>query len=182
MSHKHHPFATVILGIVLLLTLGTGLVHSQDGDMDTTTLEANKALVHAFNDTCNAQDFDALDTLLTEDFVRHSSATPGVMVTSREAMKAFQAANVVTFPDQDITIEMMVAEGDLVAVYAMLRGTMEGPMGDIPPTGGKIEAPFLGIFRIEDGLIAELWVEWDNIYFLSQLGLFPPPGDAASGE
>lgn len=182
MSQVLQRLASGTLGVVLLLALGTGSVYSQDGDMETTTLEANKALVRAFNDACNAQDFDALDTMLTEDFVRHSTATPGVVVTSREAMKAFQQANVVTFPDQEITIEMTVAERDLVAIYATLSGTMDGPMGDIPPTGGRVEAPFLGIFRIEDGQIAELWVEWDNVYFLSQLGLFPPPDAASSGD
>lgn len=170
------------LGAALLLTLATGLVYAQEGDMETTTVEANKALVRAFTEADNSRDYDALDAILAEDFQRHSSATPGAVVTNREEMKAFMHGSTVTFPDQEITIEMMVAEGDLVAIYAVLRGTMEGPMGDIPPTGGSIEAPFLGIFRIEDGLIAELWVEWDNVYFMTQLGLFPPPGGAPSGD
>jgi hypothetical protein len=33
----------------------------------------------------------------------------------------------------------------------------------------------MSIFRIEAGQIAELWVEWDNVAMLKQLGLFPPP-------
>jgi hypothetical protein len=31
------------------------------------------------------------------------------------------------------------------------------------------------MFRIEAGNIAELWVTWDNLAGLVQLGLFPPP-------
>jgi predicted ester cyclase len=66
-----------------------------------------------------------------------------------------------------------------VAILGTYSGTNTGPMGDIPATGKSIESPFLGIFRIESGKVAELWVEWDNLAFLAQLGLYPPP---PSGE
>lgn len=147
--------------------------------MELTREEANKALVRAFSDAENARNYEALDELMGEGFVRHSSATPGAKVTSREAFKSYLAANAAAFPDYTTSIEMMVAEGDKVAVYAFFRGTMEGPMGDFPATGNSAEMPFLGIFRIEEGQIAELWVEWDNVAFLSELGLFPPPGAGA---
>jgi hypothetical protein len=32
------------------------------------------------------------------------------------------------------------------------------------------------MFRIETAKIAEIWVEWDNVSRLAQLGLSPPPG------
>ena len=47
-------------------------------------------------------------------------------------------------------------------------------MGNFPPTGKSMESKFLSISRIEEGWIAELWVEWDNLAILTQLGLFPP--------
>ena len=62
-----------------------------------------------------------------------------------------------------------------MAILGVYSGTNTGPMGDIPATGKSAESPFLGIFRIESGLIAELWVEWDNLAMLTQLGLYPPP-------
>ena len=37
----------------------------------------------------------------------------------------------------------------------------------------------VAMFRIDSGRIAELWVEWDNVAMLSQLGLFPPSPPAA---
>lgn len=138
-------------------------------------LEANKDLVRRFTATINAADWDALDTLLTEDFHRHSQATPGVQVISRADFKKLQESFLATMPDQHITIEMLVAEGDKVVAYATYAGTMTGPMGEFQPTGRRAESRFLSIFRMEDGRIAELWVEWDNLAILSQLGLFPPP-------
>jgi predicted ester cyclase len=148
----------------------------EENEMGATTLDANKALVRAFNQAQNEQDYDALDGLVTADIVRHSAATPDVQVSSRNELKAWITATAATFSDFTTTLERLVAEGDMVAAYATLAGTMDGPMGDMPPTGNRVEMPFMAIFRIENDLIAELWVEWDNVNLLSQLGLFPPPG------
>lgn len=174
---KRRYLQYLLVAWFVFLVLGCAPAQPQEvTGMEMTREEANKALVRAFSEAENARDYEALDELMSEGFVRHSSATPGAEVASREAFKSYLAANAAAFPDYTTSIEMMVAEGDKVAVYATFRGTMEGPMGDIPATGNAVEAPFLAIFRIEDGRITESRVEWDNVYFLSQLGLFPPPG------
>ncbi len=157
---------------VILATVMTGCAPSP-----TAQLEANKELVRRFGDAANAADWDALDELLTEDFRRHSQATAGVQVNSREEFKQLQESFLASMPDQHVTIEMVIAEGDKVAIYATYTGTQTGPMGEFPATGRPVESKFLGIFRIEEGRIAELWVEWDNLAMLTQLGLFPPPSN-----
>jgi steroid delta-isomerase-like uncharacterized protein len=143
-------------------------------------LEANKDLVNRFSAAINAADWDALDGILTEDFRRHCQATPDVQVNSRDEFKQLQQSFLISMPDQKITTEMIIAEGDKVAFYGIYSGTQTGPMGEFPITGKSAEINFMSIFRIEAGRIAELWVEWDNIAMLSQLGLFPPP--VASGD
>ncbi len=144
-------------------------------------LEANKELVRNFTAALNEADWDALDPLLTEDFRRHSQATPGMAVRSREEFKELQRSFLMSMPDQRVTIEMLIAEGDKVAGYATYAGTQTGPMGDFPVTGKPVSVKFLSIFRIEAGKIAELWVEWDNLAMLAQLGLYPPPTPTGAG-
>ena len=61
-----------------------------------------------------------------------------------------------------------------VAVWALYEGTQEGQMGPSPPSGRRMELDFGGVFRIEDGMIAELWLTWDNLSVLTQLGHSPP--------
>jgi steroid delta-isomerase-like uncharacterized protein len=164
--------------LIIPLILATLVVAC--GPSPSERLEANKDLVNRFSAAINTADWDALDELLTEDFRRHSQATPDVQVNSREEFKQLQKSFLASIPDQKITGEMLIAEGDKVAAYATYSGTQTGPMGEFPATGKSVESKFLCIFRIEEGRIAELWVEWDNLAMLSQLGLFPPP--AAPGD
>lgn len=145
-------------------------------------LQANKELVRQFGATIDAEDWNALDALVTEDIRRHSRATTDrPEISSREAFKQLEADYHVAFPDGTVTYEMMVAEGNMVAAYATFRGTNTGPAGELPPTNKPVEIPFLAMFRIEGGKIAEIWVEWDNLARLTQLGLYPPSG-AAEGD
>jgi steroid delta-isomerase-like uncharacterized protein len=148
----------------------------------SANLEANKQLIEQFTEVINSANWDALDTLLVDDFRRHSQATAGPAVESREAFKELQKGFYAIMPDQRVDGELVVAEGDFVAMYATYSGTMTGPMGEFQPTGRSAESKFLSIFRIEDGKIAELWVEWDNLAMLTQLGLFPPPATPSPAD
>jgi predicted ester cyclase len=78
-------------------------------------------------------------------------------------------------PDQKITLEIVLAEDDKVAVFATYSGTMTGSMGEFAATGRSLTSRFLAIFRIEEGRIAELWIEMDNLAMFNQLGLSPAP-------
>ena len=150
------------------------------GPSSSKQLDANKNLIHRFTASINSSDWDAFDELLTDDFSRHCQATTDVQVNSRDDFKKLQESFLVSMPDQQITVEMIIAEGDKVAAYATYSGTLTGPMGKFQPTGKSVESKFISIFRIEDGRIAELWVEWDNLAMLTQLGLFPPGAQATN--
>jgi len=123
----------------------------------------------------NARDFDALDGVVSEKVVRHSAATPGVVVENLEQFKAFLKNDVSSVPDSKQLVDIIFGCEDMVAVRARYIGTQTGPMGPFPPTGMRMELPFIGILRVEDGKIVEMWVEWDNLNALTQLGHFPPP-------
>ena len=136
--------------------------------------EANKDLVRRFADVINAADWDALDDIMTPDFKRHSQATAEMPeISSLEEFKELQKGFLASIPDQHTSFNMLIAEGDMVAGFGTYAGTHDGPLGDIPPTGKKAELNIMGVFRIEGGKIAELWVEWDNLAFMTQLGLAP---------
>ena len=139
----------------------------------STTIEQNKAVIRRFFDAWNSRQPDAFDALIASDVVRHCEATPGVEAQSLDAIKEFLRQDTAVFPDSVQTIKLLVAEGDLVAVWAMYQGTQRGPMGPFPPSGRQTRFDFGSVFRFESGKIAEWWVTWDNITILRALGHFP---------
>jgi steroid delta-isomerase-like uncharacterized protein len=142
---------------------------------------ADKQVVQRMVDAINARDFEALDAVIAPDIQRHSAATPDVTVTNREEFKEFLRQDVASVPDSRQEVLLMLAEDGLVAVRMRYSGTQQGPMGPFPATGKTFSLPFLGILRIENEQIAEMWVEWDNLGLLSQLGLFPPAEPSRTG-
>jgi len=148
----------------------------------TSQTEANKELVRRMTEAINQRDFDALDELVAADLQRHSAATPDVTVENLEQFKEFLRQDLSAVPDAQQEIDFLLAEEDLVAGRVFYRGTQTGQMGPFPPSGEQLEIPFIGILRIEDGKIAEIWVEWDNLSALTQLGHFPPSGETGESD
>jgi steroid delta-isomerase-like uncharacterized protein len=140
----------------------------------TAQLDENKDIARQMVDAVNNRDYEIMDELFAPNFVRHCQATPDLYIKSLEEMKEFLKGDLNVFPDSHIDIEMLIAEGDLVAGLFTFAATQEGAMGPFPATGKKVDLKYLGILRFEDGKIAEMWVEWDNMAFLTQLGHFPP--------
>ena len=140
-------------------------------------IEQNKALVRRFGDAMNARRWDLLDEIVAPDFVRHCQATPGVDVRSLQAFKAFVRNDTATFPDSVQTLKHIVADGDFVAVWLTYEGTQRGPMGPFPPSGKRMQLDVGAVLRVEGGKLAEMWVTWDNMAALAQLGHLPMAPD-----
>jgi predicted ester cyclase len=132
-----------------------------------------KAIVQAFVDAVNNQDWQAIETLVATGFTRHSIAAGEIDVRSRLDLIKFLRAEYITFPDANEQIVDILGEGDKVAVRMRFRGTQAGILGTYPPTGKPVDSEYLAIYRIESGLIVEAWAEWDNLTTLKQLGLLP---------
>lgn len=103
----------------------------------------------------------------TDDFVGHSGARTFTHEDGMNEAKGWRSA----FPDLNVAVDLMVAEGDLVAVRWTARGTNTGTGNGIPATGRKVEVSGTAIFRFEDGRIAEEWTSANMLGLLRQLGL-----------
>ncbi len=88
---------------------------------------------------------------------------------SNEALKQHIAEFEAAFPRYEIIVEDMIAEGDMVVIRALGRGTHQGEFAGIAPTGKQVEFPAIIIYRIEDGKIAEFWMQADVMSLMQQL-------------
>lgn len=162
----------MVLLAALLLGL-PGLVAAQESQADR-----NKALVTRFGTAVDAKDFAAVRELIAPDFVRHCQATPGLVVSNREQFIQFLKADALSVPDSKQTPRYLIAEGDLVAFWISYEGTQTGQMGPFPPSGKRMQLDAAGLFRVHNNQLAELWITWDNLTALTQLGhlQLPPTG------
>lgn len=138
--------------------------------------EENKTIVRRFVDEIwNTGNHDVVDEIIAVDAVRHNTEINGI-----EAFKQNLTAFRTSFPDVHLVIEDLVAEGDEVAVRVTGRGTHKGELWGVAPTGKLATWTAIGIFRITDGKIVEMWANEDVLGRLQQVGfeLIPPKGES----
>jgi steroid delta-isomerase-like uncharacterized protein len=73
------------------------------------------------------------------------------------------------FPDLRITVEEVIAEGDLTAARIAVTGTHTGEGLDLPPTGRPIQFEGMTFVRWKDGRVAEGWNVVDFATMMRQL-------------
>ncbi len=119
----------------------------------------------------NKGNLQALDECFTPQVIEHQFDMPSTL----EGMKGSVSYLRDTYAPFSLTIEDMVADGDMVWARMTGRGTdSKGLMGR-PPTGRSFAIAVIDVVRIENGKIVEHWGVPDRFHQLAQLGLLPTP-------
>ncbi|HKP90979.1 MAG TPA: ester cyclase [Thermoleophilaceae bacterium] len=138
--------------------------------MTTTDLrERREALVREHMESENRHEFDV--TMGTFHHPRYEIVPTGEVHDGEEAVARYFAETRTAFPDQrNETIAVHHAD-DAVIVEFWLRGTHEGELRGIPPTGRSFEVRSLALFLFEDDRLVGERVYFDTATILGQLGL-----------
>ncbi len=131
--------------------------------------EANRALVRrVFEEGVSGGDMAVIDEAFSARNAYRSGGPGEVLDPPR--IRRFLAGVRATLPDLHVTIDAMVAEGDLVATVETWRGTHAA-------TGERAEGTVLHVFRFADGQVVEEWNEgwgwWERLEHV--------PADEAGG-
>jgi predicted SnoaL-like aldol condensation-catalyzing enzyme len=137
--------------------------------------ETNTALVEAFLQAEMNHDYDQLDALVADDFAWHSTASPDVLINSRDAFMQHLEVMMGRFPASCNQVLMVSAEGDYVVVYGRFVAEFTDELCSM-----DITAPVMLLFRIENGKIAEEWLDWEHIPFMGQAELWSVTGEVGS--
>lgn len=135
------------------------------------SIEDNKALVSRFYDKVwNHGNVDLARDLFAEDYVRHdlrpTRAEPGGGGQAKIAADFRRA-----FPDLAFHVDLMVAEGELVAARWTAEGTHSGSWGGVEPTGKQARFSGVNFFRIREGKVVEIWNHRDDLGLMQQVGV-----------
>lgn len=161
----------------LALAVGIALCGCSNEPCVEDIEQQNMAVVRGAHSALASGDFEGFKAAIAPDYVRHCQAMPPGLqdLEGTEEFFTFIQEYMVAVPEYEDTITQMIAHEDKVAYISTITGIQTGPMGDLPATGQEFTLVNIIIQRLEDGKVAETWVSWDNVAFLSQLGHLPPP-------
>ena len=129
-------------------------------------IDSNKALYRELNQLTN-------DGKIAESskYYAESHENKGIG-KGPKAYEAYALGFRKTFPDLNVRIIELIAEGDVVMARCEASGTQTGSIGEIPATGktGKIAHWTINRFD-EEGKITESWNLNDSISMMRQLGI-----------
>ena len=136
--------------------------------------EDNKAILRrAVNEILNGRNLALVDILFAPGYVYHGPG--GLEVRGQEGFKQLLHVYLTAFPDGNMTIDDMVAEGDQIAWRWTFRGTHKGDLMGIAPTGKTVTVTGIILSRYSGGQIVEDWESFDELGMFRQLGVSAIP-------
>lgn len=164
---------TVLALLALFMSLSWVMVAAQEStsSSDAAMLEANKAIAERFYELFNANELDQLSENVAADVIDHNPfpGQPEGLEGVQWALGFFRTV----FPDIEVTIDSVVAEGDLVVLRLTATGSQQAELLGIPATGKAVTFGAFDMYRIEEGKIVEIWHLEDLLGVTLQLA--PPP-------
>jgi len=126
--------------------------------------ERNKALVRRWIDEgFNRKNPAIVSEIFVEDFV------VGGQRIGRAGLRQNMMQRLAAFPDLEVTLTEVLAEGDKVVIWYVARGTHRGEFEGIPPTGKRVSWVGSDLLRIDGSRIAEGRFLDDSLGLLRQL-------------
>lgn len=132
-----------------------------------TAEESKRIILEFYDEVFCRHNLDRVARYMQPDYRQHNpDAAQGI-----EGFLEFHRGFFAAMPDVRSTINMMVAEGDLVFVYSTYTGTHtgEGFLGHAP-TGNRICFDVVDMFRFRDGKLCEHWDVADTRALFTQVG------------
>ncbi len=139
--------------------------------------QENISIVRKVIDGFNSHNADATVQYLADNV--RSEATGGPDVMNKEQTRMYNKGFIDAFPDMRFDIQDTVAQGDKVAITWVVSATHKKPLqtmtGEtIPPTNKAVHVPGATFLEMHNGMITRQNVFWDQVTFLTQLGLLTP--------
>jgi steroid delta-isomerase-like uncharacterized protein len=139
---------------------------------EQTTPEQNEEIVRQWFDALASGESDAVAPLTTPDVVYHAPSPDLPPIT--ESAESWADERQADYPDLTTTVEHVFATDDMAAAYVRFAGTHSGDTEEgqgVPATGQHVEWVSMVHFRIECGLIAEVWSVADELGRLQRIGV-----------
>lgn len=127
-------------------------------------------LEHWVEEVWNKGREEAIDLLALPNVIHHGLLHPdGTAVEDHAAFKAFHKQFCASFSDLHIKVEQTITEKDLTVARCVVTAIHTGDGLGYPATGRPVTMTGIIIARLEGGLLAEAWNQFDFASLLQQV-------------
>jgi predicted ester cyclase len=141
-----------------------------------STEENKTRLRRVFEEGINQKQLDVFDELLAPNYVNYNMPAPA---PGPAGFKQVIGMFLTAFPDMHLTLEDVFGEGTTVGSRGYFTGTHQGEFMGIPATNKPVKVAYIDLWRMENGLCVENWVQMDMLGLMQQLGVVPAPGQTS---
>ena len=158
-------------GLVLL----TLFIGACSGDKDAgigqkaeVATDDNEAIIRQVIALIGERNLDDAFELYAQDYIYHGPG--GQELRGRAGIRGLWEVWLEAFPDLHSTVEDVVTEGDKIVMRWRIEGTHTGEFLGVPASNAKINVGVTGMFRVENGQLAECWDQFDGLGLMQQIG------------
>src|SRR3972149_7340132 len=139
------------------------------------SVEENIKLINMGTKAINDHDFEALEKLYAADAVAIMPESPEPIKGSKE-IAALGRQYLESFPDAHMEDDLVIGQNDWVCMAGSWSGTNTGPLTmpdgtTLSATNKRIKVPMCILFKVKDGKVVEERDYYDQMSFMTQLGL-----------
>jgi steroid delta-isomerase-like uncharacterized protein len=134
--------------------------------------EQNKTIVRRLLEEPWTGNLRVVDELIDPKYIGYDPSIPEPL-RGPDGFKENVATYLAAYSDARITVDEQIAEGDKVATRWTGRGTHDGDLMGVSPTGKKVTVSGLTFSRIANGKVIEEYTNWDTFGMMQKLGVVP---------
>jgi steroid delta-isomerase-like uncharacterized protein len=134
--------------------------------------ENKQAARRLIEEAFGAGNFDVVDELVDPGYVGHDPTLPEP-IRGPQGVKELAQGYRAAFPDMRLTVEEQLADGDQVTTRWTARGTHQGELFGVAPSGKQVTIEGISIDRFSGGKFVESYDLWDALGLMQQIGAVP---------
>jgi predicted ester cyclase len=141
--------------------------------------DRNKEIARRFReDLWNTGDLAIADEIIAPDCLIHARVPLATdFARGPDALRQLVLFYHLAFSDIRMSVDQLIAEGDVIAARWTGRGIHSGELLGLPAARGETVTSGIDFLRVAAGQIVEGWVAWDILSLVEQL--LPPEPEGA---
>jgi ketosteroid isomerase-like protein len=163
--------------VVASMLLAVLPARGQEGA--TKQAEANKAVVRRAFQALEQGDLKTLNEIFDPKGPVHTPRGKIILQGGPSVNLKSSCPMCASLSNRKITIDLLLSDGDLVAVRSTWSGKHSGTFRGTAVADKDVSVVYTNIYRIADGKIVENWYLSDSLYLAEQLGMKLTPADAS---